>query len=406
MADNDATCDIAIVGGGLAGATMALAVRDLGLRIVVIEAQPLVAATPASYDERALALAYGSRRIFEGLGVWADIQAQCAPIRHIHVSDRGHFGVTHLEARDYDLDALGYVATQRDLGRVVMQRLAACPQIALWCPATVSAVNVDAACARVGLQDGRTLRARLVVAADGGKSPLRAMLGIDATHWQYAQTAIISTVTPQRAHADAAYERFTDEGPLALLPLPQGRMSLVMSVPEQRADEIMALDDAAFAVRLYARFGGRLGYFTRIAPRRAFPLHMIYANAAARARLALIGNAAHTLHPIAGQGFNLGLRDIAALAEVIANAARTRQDIGQRAQLQAYDQWRLYDHRRTIAFTDGLARLFAHDICALNVARNMGLSALQQIPLLKHTLARIGLGMQTPLPRLARGLPV
>ena len=406
MADIDTTCDIAIVGGGLAGATMAYALRDLGLRIVVVEAQAFNADAPASYDERAIALAYGSRRIFEGLGLWDELHAQCAPIRRIHISDRGHFGVTHLDARDYDLDALGYVAPHRELGRVVMRGIARCADIALWCPATVTDIELRTDDALLTLQDQRTLRARLVIAADGGQSPLRKLLDVETTQWRYNQTAIISTVSTQKSHDDIAYERFTDQGPLALLPLSQGRMSLVMSVPDHTVADVMALNDEAFLARVYERFGGRLGYFTRAAPRRAYPLQMIYAAESSRARLALIGNAVHTLHPIAGQGFNLGLRDIAALAEVIATATRAHQDIGQREILKTYDLWRRNDHRRTIAFTDGLARLFANDFAVLSLARNTGLVALQHTPFIKHAVARMTLGAHPRLPRLARGLPV
>ncbi|HHM04621.1 MAG TPA: 2-octaprenyl-6-methoxyphenyl hydroxylase [Gammaproteobacteria bacterium] len=406
---NKTEYDILIVGGGMVGASLALSLADSGLSIGVIEAVPFRSSGQPSYDDRAIALAQGTRRIFSAMGVWEVLEGEVTPIRHIHISDRGHFGATRLDARDHGVEALGYVVENRVLGRVLGGRLGSQANVVLWCPAKVENVILGSEVAEVVINtgDARTrLTGKLVVAADGTKSAVRDMLDIGVIRWEYGQTAVISNVTPGRPHDFRAFERFTDTGPLALLPMGDERCSLVWTVRPGQVDGIMALGDAAFLARLQERFGGRLGRFVKAGQRYAYPLAMVRAREHVRSRFALIGNAAHTLHPVAGQGFNLGLRDVAVLAQVVFDAARAGQDIGALETLHAYARWRQKDHLKIIGFTDGLARIFANPLAPVRWARGAGLLALELLPPAKRALARHTMGLAGRLPRLARGLPL
>jgi 2-octaprenyl-6-methoxyphenol hydroxylase len=268
------------------------------------------------------------------------------------------------------------------------------------------AVEPEAACATIRFGDDRTVerRARLLVAADGARSPVREQLGIAALRREYGQQAVIANVTPTLPHDNVAYERFTAEGPVAFLPMSENRCAVVCAVNEAELPAVMDLDDAGFLALLHDRFGDRLGPLPRVGRRQAYPLFLLKSREHARARAAIIGNAAHTLHPIAGQGFNLGIRDVAALAEVIANAHRAGADIGDLAVLDRYADWRRWDQRRTIAFTDALNRLFANPLLPLRAARNLGLLAFDLCPPVKRLFARQMMGLDGRLPKLARGL--
>lgn len=404
--------DILIVGGGLVGASLACALKHLPLRIGVVEASAFDPHSPVlqpSYDERSIALAWGSRVIFESLGLWSQMAAAATAITDIHVSDRGHFGFTRLDARSQQVEALGYVVVSREMGKVLTAAMAACNNVDVFCPATLSAIHVNERHASVTLQqDGieTVLSARLVVGADGATSVVRDLLGIDTTVWDYGQTAIITNLTPARAHHGTAYERFTSTGPMAMLPLSEGRVALVWTVPSDNADAIAGLADDAFLAAVQEQFGYRLGSFTRVGRRHAYPLRMVRANEQVRQRVTLIGNAAHTLHPVAGQGFNLGLRDITTLAQILVDAHAGGHDLGALTTLQAYADWRRQDQRRVIRFTDSLVRAFSNDFLPLVLARNAGLVLADVCPPLKHTLARRAMGLHGKLPRLARGLPL
>lgn len=399
--------DILIGGGGLVGASLACALSGHGLRIGLIEAVPYGEPGQPAYDDRALALAAGTQRIFSALGLWDALAGHATPIHKIHVSDRGRFGFARLDRAEEGVPALGYVALGRDLGAVLNARLAQLDDVDLICPARVTGVEFAAATARVRIEyaaGGTSLTTRVLVAADGAQSMLRDLLDIPTTVWEYGQTALIANVTPERAHANVAYERFTDTGPLALLPMSEQRCALVWTLRDDQVAAVMALDDAAFLARLQERFGRRLGQLTRVGKRTAYPLRLVRARESVRPRLALIGNAAHTLHPIAGQGFNLGLRDVAALAEVLLDARREGRDIGELAVLQRYADWRRDDHRRVIAFTDGLTRVFANPLPPIAWARDLGMLALDVCPPAKRIFAKLTMGKAGRLPRLARGL--
>jgi len=401
--------DVVIVGGGMVGASLAVALGPTALRVAVLEAVPLRSGGQPSYDDRAIALAYGTRRIFAAMGLWEELGAEATPIESIHISDRGRFGFARLQARDEGVAALGYVAIGRALGAVLGKRLRQLDNVTLWCPATVTSVVSAAHHAEVTVQhegETRRLHARLVVAADGAGSRVREWFGIGVRRWDYGQTAVITNVTPQLPHHFRAYERFTDGGPLALLPMSDHRCSVVYTVGRDRADAVMALDEPAFLRDLQQRFGDRLGRFARVGERHAYPLLLVRAREHIRPRLALIGNAAHTLHPVAGQGFNLGLRDVAVLAEVICDAAAAGRDIGDLDVLQEYARWRRRDHLKMIAFTDGLARLFTNPLLPVRALRDAGMLALDLLPPVKRLLTRQTMGLAGRLPRLARGLPL
>ncbi|WJW75877.1 2-octaprenyl-6-methoxyphenyl hydroxylase [Thiohalobacter sp. IOR34] len=403
----DDSYDILIAGGGLVGASLACALGGQGLRIGLIEAHPFEAADAPGYDDRAIALAQGSQCIFQGMGLWPALAPHASPIERIHISDRGRFGFARLDAGEAGVAALGYVALGRDMGVVLGRRLAELEDVELLCPARFVEVALDEAQVQVDIeQDGRQRRlgARLLVAADGSRSPIREQLGIATRVRDYGQTALIANVTPQRPHRQVAYERFTDSGPLALLPLDGERCALVWTLAREAVDEVLALDDAAFLAALQDRFGYRLGRFLKVGRRDVYPLSLLRAREAVRSRLALIGNAAHTLHPIAGQGFNLGLRDVAALAEVIVDAVRAGEDPGALQVLDRYAGWRAADQRRVMAFTELLLRLFGNPLPPVAWARDLGLLAFDLLPPLKRQFGRLAMGRAGRLPRLARGL--
>jgi 2-octaprenyl-6-methoxyphenol hydroxylase len=273
----------------------------------------------------------------------------------------------------------------------------------------VKSLEFAPALARVIIEQGgaeRALTARLVVGADGADSSVRRWSGIGAQRAEYGQSAVIANLTPERPHRNVAYERFTDSGPLALLPMSDGRCALVWTLRSEQSAEILALGDREFLARLQLRFGGRLGRLRRVGARTAYPLALVRAHAYTAARLALIGNAAHTLHPIAGQGFNLGLRDVAALAEVVCDTAAAGRDVGARAVLARYEEWRRRDQEHVLRATDGLVRLFSNDHAPLVLARTAGMVLVDLLPPVKRALMRRAMGLAGRQPRLARGLPL
>jgi len=389
----------------MVGATLALAVARTGYRVGVLEARPPGAPDQPSYDERSTALAHGSRRILDALGLWQGIQDQATAIEHIHISERGRFGATRLAARDEGVPALGYVVANRAIGGAWTQALEH-SDVCLITPATVSAYQVREAGVSVQARvDGQEqeLNARLLVAADGTGSLLRGLAGIGVHERDYGQTAIIANVSPARDHGGVAYERFTDEGPIALLPMSEGRCALVWTRPTEQVDATLTLSDADFLAALQQRFGHRLGRLHKVGRRGAYPLKLVRAERDTAARLVLVGNASHTLHPVAGQGFNLALRDVAVLADLLADAARTQDDPGASALLDAYSAWRRADLDAVQTYTDGLVRLFTNPWPPLAHLRGAALAALDVCDPLRHRLARQSMGLAGRLPRLARG---
>lgn len=399
--------DLVIVGGGLVGASLACAVSGCGLRCALLEAQVFDGLSHPAYDERSVALAYGSRRIFQGLKLWGRFPV--TPIHTIHISERGSPGFTRLRRDDCGVEALGYVVTQRSLGSALQERLQSLGDIDVLCPAELieasvhpDAVHLMAVC---GGRE-RVLQSRLVVAADGARSSLRERLGIAVRYWDYAQSALIANVTPEFSHRNTAFERFTDSGPLALLPLDEARCAVVCTVDPDAAETLVNMTEEAFAAYLQTRFGERLGRFVKTGRRSVYPLCLVRSEASIRFRAAVIGNAAHNLHPVAGQGFNLSLRDVAALAEVVVAASERGRDPGTLAVLEDYARWRRYDQHGTVLFTDALARVFTYPGLPLRLMRGLGLSAVDMLPPFKRALARRMMGSSGRLPKLARGLPL
>ncbi|WP_336365805.1 2-octaprenyl-6-methoxyphenyl hydroxylase [Marinobacter sp. C2H3] len=421
---NATDTDLIIAGGGLAGATLALALaREVpSLRVTVVERFPLAAdALPAdyqpSYDARSTALAWGSRRVFDALGLWAQLSAHAAPIRHIHVSDRGHFGATRLHARDHGQDALGYVVDNRWMGLCLMSALAD-TGVRWRAPAEVTGMAPTPDGVTVTVSDNGTeerLSARCLVVADGGRSGLREALGFVTHTEDYAQHALIANVTTQETHGFTAYERFTDAGPMALLPqgspdLPGRRSALVWTLPKHELDALLTLSEADRCARLQARFGWRLGRFTRMGECHHYPLRLITVDNAVRPGVALVGNAAHALHPVAGQGFNLALRGLMTLVEQFRTAVAADQPIGALPVLQAYQDAHRRDWQQTVRFSDSLIRLFGPDQPWVSTARDAGLVGLDLLPGAKRWFARRAMGVggrkpvlgQTPNPLPSR----
>ncbi|MEP6884318.1 MAG: 2-octaprenyl-6-methoxyphenyl hydroxylase [Gammaproteobacteria bacterium] len=409
-AETSRSFDIAIVGGGMVGASLAAALAPLGLRVALIEAVPHDSTSQPSFDERTTAISNGSRRILETLGVWREIESVATPIRKIHVSDRGRFGFARIDAAEQGLTAMGYVVPNRALGLALWPRLQARAGIRIFCPAQVTRVEGDEQLVRIDVvHDGTTVSidSKLVVAADGVQSAVRSAFGVAADSRDYGQTAIITTVLPQRFHDHVAYERFTESGPLALLPLEDGRCTLVLTVNRAAAEAALQWSDAEFLAEVQRRFGFRLGRFLKVGRRIPYPLSLTQAERTSAGRCVIVGNAAQGLHPVAGMGFNLGLRDIASLAELIAEHRHESQfDAGGSRLLAEYDAWRAADRRGVIAFTDGLVRIFANPLGAVRRLRNAGLLAFDLLPPAKAALSRLssGAGAGARVPKLARGV--
>ncbi|HEY0939321.1 MAG TPA: 2-octaprenyl-6-methoxyphenyl hydroxylase [Steroidobacter sp.] len=411
--DNRLVVDVAIAGGGLVGASLALALAQLSLRVALLEAVPFGAADQPSFDDRSTALSNGSRRIFEALGVWPLIEREATAIRRIHVSDQGRFGFTRIDAKEQGLNALGYVVINRVMGAALWHRLNAEPAITILAPAKVQSMQLQQQVQNIEceLSDGtkRVVEAKLAIAADGARSTLRQAAGIGSSSWDYEQVALVSNVLSQHFHNHVAYERFTPAGPLALLPITEGRLGVVWTFRPETAKEVTALSDAEFLARLQETFGFRLGRFTRVGARQLYPLSLTRSDEYVAERLAIVGNAAQTLHPIAGQGFNLGLRDAVSLAEVLADGraqAGAGFDAGDGMWLQRYREWRAADRSNIVRFTDGLVRLFSQPLGPIKLLRDAGMLALDLLPAAKDGLSQLSLGAAGRVPRLARGAPL
>jgi 2-octaprenyl-6-methoxyphenol hydroxylase len=404
--------DIAIVGGGMVGASLAAALAPLGLKVALIEEVPHGKVTHPSFDERTTALSNGSRRILETLGVWPGVSSVATPIRKIHVSDQGHFGFARIDAAEQGLTAMGYVVPNRALGAALWSRLQAHANVHVHCPAQVSRIQGGEHAITLEIAQGRptaTLDTKLVVAADGVQSAVRSAFGVDAESRDYEQTAVITTVLPQRFHDHVAYERFTGSGPLALLPLEGGRCTLVLTLSRATAESAMAWSDQEFLAEVQRRFGFRLGRFLKVGRRVPYPLSLTRAARTSAGRCVIVGNAAQGLHPVAGMGFNLGLRDVASLAELIAERRHEPFfDAGATGLLAEYDAWRAADRGVVIAFTDGLVRMFANPSSVVQRLRNLGLLAFDLLPPAKAALSRLSTGAGasggTRVPKLARGV--
>ncbi|CNH19967.1 2-octaprenyl-6-methoxyphenyl hydroxylase [Yersinia enterocolitica] len=383
---------VIIVGGGMAGATLALAISSLThgrMPVALVEAQRPDSRQHPGFDARAIALAHGTCQQLDSIGLWSALADCATAIEHVHVSDSGHSGFVNLRAPDYRVPALGQVIELCDAGKRLFALLQKAPGVTLHCPAKMVDVVRTAEFATVTLDNGQQLHAKLLVAADGSHSALAQACNIQWQQQDYQQIAVIANVTTSELPNGRAFERFTHHGPLALLPMSQGRSSLVWCHAKEDRAQVDSWDDARFLAELQRAFGWRLGKMLHAGKRHSYPLQLLTATRHVSHRLALVGNAAQTLHPIAGQGFNLGLRDVMSLAETIARAGN---DPGDYKVLSQYQLRREPDQQATIGITDGLIRLFANRYGPLVVGRNLALMSMEQIPAIRDTFARRTLG--------------
>ena len=404
--------DVAIVGGGMVGMTFAAALGGAGLSVAVIDAEPPPAMTAAAFDGRSSAIAYGSQQVLAGVGAWAAMEPEAQPILDIRVSDGDAAGFVsrlflHYDHRNLGDQPFGHIIENRVIRRALLGRVAELDSVRSYAPARVASLDRSRRGVELSLQDGSRLSARLAVAADGRNSPLRDAAGIKVTSWDYAQTGIVCTVAHEKPHHGVAHEHFLPAGPFAMLPMVDAeglhRSSIVWTERRVLAPAMLALDDAAFGLEMERRFGLSLGRLRPLGRRFAYPLTLVHAERYVDERLALLGDAAHGIHPIAGQGLNLGLRDVAALAEGLVDAHRLGLDIGDGLALERYQRWRRFDNMMLLAVTDGLNRLFSNDIAPLRLVRDLGLAAVDRLPPLKKLFMRHAMGLVGDLPRLIRG---
>ncbi|CNI31048.1 2-octaprenyl-6-methoxyphenyl hydroxylase [Yersinia frederiksenii] len=383
---------VIIVGGGMAGATLALAISSLtkgAVPVALVEAQQPDNRQHPGFDARAIALAQGTCQQLDSIGIWSALADCATAIKHVHVSDSGHSGFVNLQAQDYRVPALGQVIELFDAGKRLFALLQQASGVTLHCPAKVVEVVRTAESATVTLDNGQQLSAKLLVAADGSHSALAQACNIQWQQQDYQQIAVIANVTTSELPNGRAFERFTRNGPLALLPMSQGRSSLVWCHAKEDKHQVDSWNDARFIAELQRAFGWRLGKILHAGKRHSYPLQLLTASRHVSHRLALVGNAAQTLHPIAGQGFNLGLRDVMSLAETIAQAGK---DPGDYEVLSQYQQRRQQDQQATIGVTDGLIHLFANRYGPLVVGRNLALMSMECIPTIRDAFARRTLG--------------
>ena len=395
--------DVIIAGGGLIGCTLACALGSLGLEVAVVEPVERELESQPSFDDRTLALSRSSCRSLDGIGVWEHLRADATPIRRIIVTEMGRPGRVVLDPAETGLGEFGHVVEARRFGVALHQAMARLDSVQMLCPAAVTRLSQNTEEVQVGIELGdgeRDYRARLLVAADGAFSSIRSLLDIPVTEYDYEQTAVICNFIPQYAHEGRAFERFTSTGPFAVLPHVGERCGLVWSVSRAEAERLMALAERDFLTEATDRFGSELGAFTRMGRRSAYPLRLLRAERDIDQRVAIIGNAAHAIHPVGAQGFNLGCRDVAVLAELLAES---RDDPGDPETLRRYSEWRRPDHEATIGLSDGLTRLFSNSSMMASSLRSAGLIAHALLPSLRRRLAAGAMGYRGRIPMLAKG---
>jgi 2-polyprenylphenol 6-hydroxylase len=391
--------DIAIIGGGMVGASLALllAFKNPRWKIALLEARALSRGEyRPSFDARSTAISHGSVEILQALGIWGELAQEATAIKQVHVSDAGHFMGGLINAEDYPLEAVGYVIPNAWIGQVLDKHLQAASGVQVFAPAQVEKIRPLQAGARLQLASGDQLDCKLAVIADGSDSPLRTALGIDTHTSDYGQQAIIANVAFSEPHKGVAYERFTDMGPLALLPLGKQasacESALVLTLPYDVAQDVVRMSDVEFLQHLQQRFGHRLGKFLRVGQRHAYHLQLISATEQVRSHLVLMGNAAHYLHPVAGQGFNLSLRDCLCLADALEEAGHSGAALGELQVLQRYLQRQQMDQQLTTEFSDKLVRLFSSSSLPLIALRHLGFIGLDLLPAVKTRFAAQTMG--------------
>ena len=397
--------DVLIAGGGLVGLTLAIALGRAGLDVIAVDREDPAQVLDAAFDGRASAIAHASRRALEAIGIWRHVR-EAEPILDIRVSDGQSLLFLHYDHRELGSEPFGHMVENRLMRQAQQAALSDCANVRLLAPAAVAGLTHEPGRALLTLTDGRRLAAPLVLAADGRNSPLREAAGIKCMAWSYPQIGIVCTVAHERPHQCVAQERFLPAGPFAILPMTGNRSSLVWTERAALAPAILRLDEAAFAAELAQRFGDYLGALEVVGPRWSYPLALHHAESYVAPRLALVGDAAHGIHPIAGQGLNMGLRDVAALAEVLVDARRLGLDLGDLGVLEQYQRWRRFDNVLLAGVTDLLNRLFSNDVEPIRMARDLGLAAVNRLPPLKRLFMQHARGTVGKLPRLLQGQPL
>jgi 2-octaprenyl-6-methoxyphenol hydroxylase len=398
--------DVLIIGGALVGGTLACALGRAGIRVAVVDMADPKVVMDKRFDGRASAIALSSRRMLEGIGIWEQVSNSAAPMLDIRVSDTGSNLFLHYDHNAIGDEPFGHMVENTTLRRALLKTMDALESVRLLAPARCVELERGGGRVQARLSGGQRISAQLAVAADGRGSPTRDAAGIRLSTWRYDQVAIVCTVAHEDSHRYIAHEHFLPAGPFAILPLLGNRSSLVWTERTDLAPAIMALDDEAFTIEMRRRFGDFLGRVDVVGPRWSYPLCLHFAETAIAKRLALVGDALHGMHPIAGQGLNMGFRDVAALAEVVADTFRLGLDIGAPDVLERYQRWRRFDNMLMLALTDGLNRLFSNDIAPIRLARDLGLGAVNRIPPLKRFFMRHAMGLVGDLPRLLRGQPL
>lgn len=400
------TYDIIIIGGGMVGASLVAALKNHSdKKIAVVEAHVFNSESQPSFDDRSIALSYGSRRIWESMGLWKKLEPEIEAIKSIHVSDRGHLGVTRINHAEEKVEALGYVVENRVMGQILINEVTSLSHVDWFCPATIQSLENknDQVSIQIKTEQGeKTLQAKLLVAADGVSSVTRQLAGLDVKREDYKQSAIITNVITDQRHNGVAYERFTDSGPLAFLPMTENRYSVVWTCESDETARIMQLTDDAFINELQQRFGFRAGNIEKTGERFSYPLAYTESEQITKGRVVVIGNAAHALHPVSGQGYNLALRDVAEIAETIVE----NEDPGHPLLLAEYHTKRLKDMRRVYQITDSMVKLFSNDFAPLGHLRASGLIAINLMSPLRSLMARQSMGLLGRMNKLQRRLPL
>lgn len=384
--------DIVIVGGGLVGLSLALALKNTDLSVAMIEIKPATVLTDEDVNSRSIALSYASMQIFSALGIWSTLKTHSTAIRNIHISDKGHFGVTRISAQELAVDALGYSVQAKRIALTLEQQLANQHNVSVYRPAELKNIDLDARQLSVVYAEKTVkLQANLIVAADGQDSSVKKHLGIANQVIDYNQSALVSNVNLDRDHKAIAYERFTQQGPIALLPIDTQRMALVWTDTPQRIKQLMAQDEQTLLANLQKHVGYRAGQFIALSQRFSYSVNFVKADEQIRPGLLLLGNAAHSLHPVAAQGFNLGLRNVKRVAKCLSEST---QLLGSLSQLQTCLQHCRADQQQTIGFTNCLLDIFSHQHFPITPLRGMGLSVLNNLPYLKNLIARRAMGLR------------
>lgn len=396
--------DTIIIGGGMVGMAAAIAFATAGIRSAVVERVPHPSQLESRFDGRVSAISLGTKRLLDTIGAWEHMAPHAQPIHDIRVIDADSPLFLHYDHREVGNEPFGWIVENRIIREALFARGDALESVSLYAPRTVADMHIHPSHATVTLDTGQVLQAPLLVAADGKFSATRDRLGIKALTIPYHQTALVCTIAHSEPHHGLALERFLPIGPFAVLPMQNNRSSLVWSESTEHAKLMLELDDAAFVDEIQRRVGGYLGEISLAGPRFSYPLTLVHADRYTAHRAALVGDAAHGIHPIAGQGVNLGFRDVATLAEVVADAHRLGLDIGFETALAGYSRWRALDALSMVAVTDGLTRLFSNNVAPLRLARRAGLATVSKMPPLKRFFMRHAMGLEGDLPKLMRGI--